>query len=79
MRELSTLVQNFIATEPDRRRREPLENWMPETSKRAPEDSFFGIDRSVDPVRLSGATIARLAPWRTRIYRAWRALLGDFG
>ena len=48
--------------------------WIPISP---PDEPFFGVDRRMRP----GVFLRpRVKPptWRVRIYRAWRALLGDF-
>ena len=46
---------------------------------RIPCREYFGLDRDQPVHRFSDDYITPMPSWRTRIYRAWRALLGDFG
>lgn len=53
----ATAALDYIFVDGDRNLSEAgLEAWLPTTAP-APGDNFFGVDRSVDPVRLSGIRV----------------------
>ena len=53
----------------------PVRAWVPSTP---PDTPFFGVARRMQPGVFLRQNV-KPPPWRRRIYRAWRALLGDFG